>query len=182
MQPVELCLGVRYDTKRNRNNGTYEQVPANNKFIYIPILKTLQFIFKNEDICDMRQTCSQSDKYEVLCDGSYFKRHPLFYSNKFALQIQLYCDDFESADPLGSKQGIHKVGCLYFILRNLPPRVNSTLMNIHLVSLFHAQVAKKYGIDVILKPLLEDLKTLETTGIAVTFSELPVRGTLANYR
>lgn len=77
------------------------------------------------------------------------------------------------------KKGIHKVGCLYFILRNLPPRVNSALLNIHLVSLFHAQDAKKYGIDEILKPLVKDLKILETTGVAVPFAEVSVRGTLA---
>ena len=75
----------------------------------------------------MMQTCPQCDKYEDFCDGSYFKSHPLFSSNKFALQIQLYYDNLECANPLGSKKGIHKV--FYFILRNLPPRVNSALMN-----------------------------------------------------
>ena len=51
-------------------------------------------------------------------------------------------------------------------------------MNIHLVSLFHAQDAKRYGIDEILQPLLKDFKILETTGIAVPFAEVSVRGTL----
>lgn len=113
----------------------------------------------------MVQTCTQCDNYEDFCDGSYFKSHPLFLSNKFALQIQLYYDDFECVNPLGSKKGMHKVGCLYFILRNLPPRVNSALLNIHLVSLFHAQDAKKYGIDEILKPLVKDLKILLLLGL-----------------
>ena len=112
VQPVELRLGVRYDARRNSKSGTSEQVPIYDKFIYIPILKTLQFIFKNENICEMMQTCTQSDTYEDFCDGSYFKSHPLFSSSKFALQIQLYYDDFECANPLGSKKGIHKVGCL----------------------------------------------------------------------
>ncbi|XP_056305506.1 uncharacterized protein LOC130217424 [Danio aesculapii] len=178
VDPVELHLGVRYDTRRNNKTGNYEQVPVNNKFIYIPILKTLQFIFRNEKNCEMMQTCTQSDIYEDFCDGSYFKNHPLFSTNKFALQIQLYFE-FECANPLGSKKGIHKIGCLYFILRNLAPKVNSALMNIHLVSLFHAQDVKKYGIDEILKPLIRDLKILETVGVAVPFADQPVRGTLA---
>ncbi|KAK0148744.1 hypothetical protein N1851_010909 [Merluccius polli] len=104
---------------RTNKTGTYEQVPINDKFIYIPILKTLQFIFKNEHICKMMQTCTQCDKYEDFCDGSYFKSHPLF-SN-----------------------------------------------------------AKKYGTDEILQPLVKDLKILETTGVAVPFAEVSVRGTLA---
>lgn len=46
---------------------------------------------------------------------------------------------------LGSKCEIHKVGALYFLLRNLSPKFNSTLMNIHLVALFHAYDLTKYG-------------------------------------
>ena len=52
-------------------------------------------------------------------------------------------------------------------------------MNIHLVSLFHAQDSKRYGIDEILQPLLKYLKILETTGIAVLFAEVSVCDTLA---
>ena len=59
VQPVELRLGVRYDTRRNGKTGTYEQVPINDKFIYIPIMETLKFIFKNESIFEMMQTCAQ---------------------------------------------------------------------------------------------------------------------------
>lgn len=42
VQPVEVPLGIRYDTKRNRQTGAYEQLPVNDKFIYIPILKTFK--------------------------------------------------------------------------------------------------------------------------------------------
>ncbi len=90
------------------------------------------------------------------------------------MQIQVYYDDFETSDPLGSKQGIHKLGCLYFTLRNLPPRLNSSRMNIHLISLFHSQDAKKYGIDQILTPFVEDVKVLESNGMKVSFAEQPV--------
>ena len=59
------------------------------------------------------------------------------------LQIQPYYDDFETANPRGSKRGVHKVGALYFVPRNLPPQLNSVWMNIHLVALFHAGDVKK---------------------------------------
>ncbi|KAJ0069992.1 hypothetical protein NL108_018603 [Boleophthalmus pectinirostris] len=100
-------------------------------------------------------------------------------SKKNSLQIQLFFDEFETANPLGSKHGIHKIGCIYFILRNFPPKINSALMNIHLISLFHSDDIKKYGINAILEPLLSDLKVLETQGINVpSFNEL-VYGTIA---
>ena len=73
---------------------------------------------------------------------------------------------------------IHKLGCFYFTLRNLPPRLNYSLMNIHLISLFHSQDSKKYGIDRILTPLVEDIKKLEQ-GMKVSFAELSIYGTIA---
>ena len=83
---------------------------------------------------------------DLFCDGSYFKSNPLFSEQPTSLQVQLYYDDFETANPLGSKRGAHKVGALYFVLRNLPPKLNSALINIHLVALFHAEDVKKYGL------------------------------------
>nr|XP_055035659.1 uncharacterized protein LOC129423418 isoform X1 [Misgurnus anguillicaudatus] len=157
----------------------YEQIPVNETFIYIPLLKTLEFIFRNDEICHLMQEKQQSDMYQDFCDGQYYKKHPLYSSHNNALQIQIYYDDFETANPLGSKQGIHKLGCLYFVLRNLPPRVNSSLMNIHLISLFHSQDARKYGMDKILGPLVEDVKIFEHTGMKASFSEQPIFGTIA---
>lgn len=93
-----------------------------------------------------------------ICDGSYFKSNDFFSQQKCALQIQLYYDDFETVNPLGSEKGIHKLGCIYFTLRNLPPKCNSVLMNIHVVAFFHSQDLKKYGFDEILKPLIDDVK------------------------
>ena len=94
------------------------------------------------------------------------------------MQVQLYYDDFETANPLGSKRGAHKVGALYFVLRNLPPKLNSALINIHLVALFHAEDVKKYGFDPILQPLIDDIKVLESHGINLPFSSEKVHGTI----
>ncbi len=50
VEPVEVALGVRYDTRRNRTAGTYDQVPVTDKFVYIPLLETLKYIFTNQEI------------------------------------------------------------------------------------------------------------------------------------
>ncbi|XP_048100920.1 uncharacterized protein LOC125295613 [Alosa alosa] len=179
VQPVEVHLGVRYDSKKNKVSGNYEQVPVNDTFISIPLFKTLDFIFKNEVIRSHIPSSTFSDLYSDFCDGSYFKTNQLYSKTEHALQIQVYYDDFETANPLGSKQGVHKLGCLYFTLRNLPPHLNSSLMNIHLISLFHSQDAKKYGLDKILTPFLDDVKKLEVHGMKVSFSEEPLYGTIS---
>lgn len=96
----------------------------------------------------------QAGLYKDNNDGLYFQNHPLFSQQKYALQILLYYDDFETANPLGSKKGIHKLGCIYFTIKNLPPKVNSVLMNAHLAALFYTDDLKKYGFEEILKPLM----------------------------
>lgn len=90
----------------NNTTRTYDQVPVADTFVYIPILETLKFMCRNADICRLLSTINspKNDLFEDFCDGNYFKTHPLFSKHQNALQIQLYYDDFESANPLGSKK------------------------------------------------------------------------------
>lgn len=139
VDPTEIALGVRYDTRKNKTSGTYGHVSLTDKFVYVPLLETLKFIFSNKDIYShFVQSSGISGLYTDFCDGNYFKDHQLFSKVKNALQIQLFFDEFETANPLGSKHGLHKVGNIYFVLRNFSPKINSSLMNIHLVAPFHS--------------------------------------------
>ena len=180
VEPVECVLGTRFDTRRNRTTGTYDPVVVTDKLVYIPVLKTLDFIYKHPKIKEMMQSHSSSrkDLLNDFCDGDLFKSHPLFSKQKHAIQLQLFYDDFECANPLGSKKGIHKIGAIYFTLRNLSPKHNSMLLNIHLVTLFHAQDIKTYGFSKILDPIVQDIKELETKGIRVPLYEENVYGTI----
>lgn len=49
------------------------------------------------------------------CDGQQFSDHLLFKTDPNALQIQLYYDDADVCNPIGSKSTIHKLGkeCMY---------------------------------------------------------------------
>ncbi|KAK0153147.1 hypothetical protein N1851_005164 [Merluccius polli] len=180
VEPVEYIFGVRFDTRKDRTTGTYRQVPVNDKFMYVPIMGSLSSMFRNSELCDSFQKTKphQEGFYRDVNDGSYFRNHILFSQQENALQIQLYYDDFETANPLGSKKGVHKLGCIYFILRNLSPKLNSVLMNMHLVALFHSEDLKKYGFDPIIKPLLNDLKILEAEGMQVPFQPTPLKGSV----
>ncbi|KAJ8364594.1 hypothetical protein SKAU_G00134250, partial [Synaphobranchus kaupii] len=179
VDPVEYVLGTRFDTLRNQTTGAYDQVVVTDKFVYIPILETLQFIYKHPNIKEMMQTHSSSrENLNDLCDGDFFKSHALFSKQKHAIQIQLFYDDFETANPLGSKRGIHKLGAIYFTLQNFSPKYNSCLLNIHLVALFHAQDIKTYGFSKILDPVVQDIKILERDGIRIPLYDQPVYGTI----
>ena len=44
------------------------------------------------------------------CDGTDFQNHELFVEHPKSLQINIYYDDVEVANPLGSKAKVHKLG------------------------------------------------------------------------
>lgn len=179
VEPIEKVLGTRFDSKRNKTTETYDQVIVTDKLAYVPILETLKMILNNPELKDMLKPrdITKEGLYADLRDGSYFKNSPLFSVEKDALQIQLFYDEFETGNPLGSKKGVHKLGAMYFTLRNFPPVLNSSLVNIHLCALFHSQDIKRYGFNTILEPIVHDLKILETEGLHIATQGV-IRGTL----
>lgn len=48
-----------------------------------------------------------------FCDGEVYKRHPLFSSDDSALQLIIYTDEIETANPLGSYRRHHKLSTNY---------------------------------------------------------------------
>lgn len=52
-------------------------------------------------------------------------------------------------------------------------------MNVRLVALFYTEDLKMYGFDTILKPLINDLKILETKGIQLPFIDEPLFGSVS---
>lgn len=166
VEPVECVIGSRFDTRRNKKTGTYDQAVVQDKFMYVPILSTLESIFKSQHVGEMLKKSDTCDsRLRDICDGSLLKT--LFSTEKHTVQIQMFYDDFEVANPLGSKRGIHELGAVYFTLRNFSPKWNSFLANIHLCALFHAQDLKRYGFSEILAPIVRDIKVLESDGIEI---------------
>lgn len=95
-----------------------------------------------------------------------FLNSPTFSIEKDALQILVFYDDYGSENPLGSENGVHKLGSIYLTWRKFPLIFNSSLINVHLCALFHAQDIKCYGFNLILEPFVSGLKVLETEGLS----------------
>ena len=53
-----------------------------------------------------------------FCDGEFIKNHPLVTKNPETLILAFYFADLETANPLGSRRGKHKLGELFEV--NLP--------------------------------------------------------------
>lgn len=91
-----------------------------------------------------------------FCDGEAFRNHTFFSLHPHALQIVAYYDEVETCNPLGSS-GKYKLGCIFFTLGNIRPSFRSSLRSIFLVAVARSSTIKVHGIDVLLKPFVDDL-------------------------
>jgi len=161
--PQECTLGIRRESTENQQQKT-----ANDTFMYVPIAKTLQSIFQFQHSWDVMDDVS-AQPTEIISsylDGSNCRKIlPMVEAacgvGTTPIFLQLYYDDFETANPLGSRATIHKLGGFYFTVANFPSRLNSDLNNIHLAALVYTQDIKKYGMSAVLTTLRDELLVLE---------------------
>ncbi|XP_064468606.1 uncharacterized protein LOC135381211 [Ornithodoros turicata] len=135
-------------------------------FHYVPICEVLKNILDNPNVYSNFRRCDSEAGYlSSVFDGSAFRSHSYFQGDVKKICLQLYADELEICDPLGSKRGKHKLLGVYFSILNLPQR--STLSNIHLVLLVNDKQATAYGLEKVFAPLLNDVAHLENEGITV---------------
>ena len=101
----------------------------------------------------------------TFCDGLFWRRHPLVNEN--VILLRLYGDDFEPANPLGSRRTLYKIGTVYFQFENLPACLNSKVENIFLTLCYHSDDVKSFGWENVLKPLIKELQKLESEGMSL---------------
>ena len=61
------------------------------------------------------------------------------------------------------------MSAFYFVLGNIPGKYRSWLKDVQLTLLFPSELTQKYGYHVLIEPLLDDIKVLESTGLCVKF-------------
>ncbi|KAA8580464.1 hypothetical protein FQN60_005999, partial [Etheostoma spectabile] len=84
--------------------------------------------------------------------------------------------DFEICNPLGTSRKKHQICGVYWTLGNLPASFHSALSNIYLAALIRSEDVKCYGYDSVLKPLVDDLITLEQEGLFISKLGKSVKG------
>lgn len=104
-----------------------------------------------------------------MCDGSFFKTHPVFKSNNAAVQIVAYYDEVELCNPLGSNTKKHKLGCIFFTIGNFRQKFRSRLKCIFVVAVATNPTIQRHGIDLFLQPFVESMQRLANEGISVSF-------------
>ena len=133
---------------------------------YVPLLTTLETLLGHQDMLNfvLASKAPSDECISNYCDGSVYRNNPLFKSEPHALQLILYHDDFQVANPLGNKTVFHKMSGFYMQLANIPFEYRSQLNDIHLVMVYKAKMLDAFGYKNLLRPLIDDLKVLEEFG------------------
>lgn len=169
MEPVELTLGYRHEPKPD-NNGIIVQEKVYRTWQYVPIAETIKSIMSQRELADLIQSKRTRNDgiIEEFYDGSVCENHILFSDcSRTSLILELYYDNVETANPIGSKMVIHKMVIFYFTIKNLPASYNSNRCNIHLLGLAYTLDLKQYRYAKVLEKFAEDIKALETHGVDV---------------
>lgn len=177
VEPQSVVLGYR----RNpilRNGECVDNREIKEESFYIPIPDTVKAIFSDVDVAEL--IVNENDEqvppgtYKSFKQGSNYLNNALFRDKtKISLKIQIFYDGMGTTNSLRGHSPIHNVGMYYYTLQNLDTHFNTCFPNVHLLAICYSVDIKKYGFRSILSRLMEDIKTLETTGIKV---DIPGRG------
>ncbi|KAK3911240.1 Zinc finger protein 605 [Frankliniella fusca] len=166
VKPVTKFLDYRIDYRLNSQSGQYEPVRTIMSFEYIPVIESLTLAMRNARVRTLIETEQLESPDGVLrsyLDGRRCKDNPLISRHPRIIRLQLYWDDVEVCNPLGSKTSIHKIAAFYFSIQNLPAVESSQLSSIYLLALAYSEDLKGPGrFEKILAPFLSDLRKLES--------------------
>ncbi|XP_035231911.1 uncharacterized protein LOC118203734, partial [Stegodyphus dumicola] len=149
-------------------------------YVYIPILESLSNLLKHDSILsDVLQINQPNSKMFSDFNSSYFCMKNELFSSGITLQLHLYLDEIDICNPLGMYKSRHKISCLYYTLLNIIPNHRSQLQAIQPCLFIRYTDMKNFTLQNTVKPLLEDLKVLETQGIYVEKLGRCLKGSVA---
>jgi len=137
---------------------------------YVPILKSLRALFHDESVKQQfMQKLPNLSEYQDFSDGLVFKQNQLFGNSRPTLQVILYQDAFEVANPIGSAKRKHTVLAVYYTLANFHHFNRSKINTFQLALLCNDKYVTDSTVNTIFQPLIDDLKVLEADGIDIGF-------------
>ena len=169
-EPVEIEVGDPYYTTIFTGSKR-RLVQKRDTYQYIPLLSSLHTLLSDPSVMEQVEQCQHRVRtdgiMEDVCDGKYFREHPLFSTDPLALQLITFYDELELCNPLGTHVKKHKLAIVLYTLGNIHPQYRSSLRMINLLIAATLPVVEKYGIDKILQPFVKDLQILASEGVSV---------------
>ncbi|KZS17764.1 Uncharacterized protein APZ42_016191 [Daphnia magna] len=182
--PNEIFFGSQEQHLRNKNGiCSSRQVP--HTFQYISLRSTLTALFSNEEFFSafFSEKGSTDGFIRSHRDSSHYSTHEFFKRYPYAVRLQIFYDDVDLVNPLGTKVKKHEIGNFCFVILNLPPLLNSSFKNIHPFAIVKTQHWKKYGFGIVIKEFMKEITILESEGGMLldipSRSNFRVHGTIA---
>lgn len=180
VEPVAYAVGTKQSFMFDRQCGS--TVPSRETVTaqYVPIEGTITALQKNVDLVSLLELKPREQTepfvYQDFFDGEYWLSSPLHDEN--VILLRLYGDDFEPANPLGSRKASYKIGCIYYQFENLATHILTKTENMFLSLCYHTGDVKEFGWEAILKPLVIELQRLGSDGFYLTSKD----GTKKNWK
>lgn len=162
VKPVKIFLPL-LDKDFGRVRTGMPQKRKQQSFVYISLIDQLEKLINKDDIYFQitGNKTAVDGWYYGFEDGIAYQDNALFRNKPKSIQLHIYLDEVQLCDPLGSKVKRNKLVFVYFAIGNLENQFRSSLQNIQILSIFYNSQVKDYGINELLKPVLEDVKKLE---------------------
>lgn len=148
-------------------------------YVYIPIIEMLQKLLNKQEVLDEVMASGETSRgFSSYKDGTHYKNNS-FFADDCRISLNLYIDDFEVANPLGtSRKKTQNVCHLLGSCETYQQNTHHSLHTIQLALLSKTNLVKQHGYSKILHPLIEDLKCLEEQGVYVEQLGSCVRGSV----
>jgi hypothetical protein len=143
--------------------GSQEEDGGPHSFFKVPIVGVIERLLQFDDVYEEWNNCSDRvpGVYSSYKDGEAFKSSLFFDKHPDGLHIHLYLDDVQPCNEKGSRTENNKLLFIYFTLGNLGRKFRTTYRSIYLVAIcYHWQVVK-YTLNVILRPIIDEIRLLE---------------------
>lgn len=174
--PKKIFLGVSEDTRRKNDEVSMEL--KHRYSYYVPLGDTLKAFLELPNVYNDIMKYQRDLKNQFLLDKVYRNIiHGSVWTSKpdsNILPLILYCDDFESGNPLGSHAGNYKMSALYCYIATIPPDHASKLENVFITTVLHSNDRVKFGNSASYQVVIEDLTALENEGITIAINNTQI--------
>lgn len=160
VSPVEIVLGDVYEEHGQQGDEVMEEIEKT--ALIVPFEESLAQLFRNDEFRHLvkNRVPSVGDQIRSVFDSKSLQKNEFFNKNPNALIVQMYFDDVELVNPLGSRTGVHKVTNFYFSILNIPEYLRSSLKSIGLIACVLSDQIKKYGYKQILENFFSCIEKL----------------------
>lgn len=167
--PETAQISMVTGRKRHHDGSSIGAVNVNIKII--PISTLLQTVLSTpktyETVISYIDECKQNPVLVSPIQGKIWKKIKSSNANETMVPLGLYTDEFKINNCIGSHKEKTKLGAVYLALLSIPSKYRSVVDNIFLPLIHKSVDYTELGNVKIFGKIIEQLKFLEETGIAI---------------